>query len=647
MISKETIDKIFNTAQIVDVVNDFVPLKKRGANYIACCPFHDEKTPSFSVSPAKGIFKCFGCGKGGNVVHFVMEHEHLGYFEALKYLGKRYNIEIEEREETPEEAQKRLRSDSLFAVNQFASQFFQNALNHSQEGRDIGRAYFIERQFSPEIIEKFRLGWAPSSRGALSNDALSKGYSKEYLVDVGLSLKDDQSGDLRDRFYDRVIFPIHSISGKVIAFGGRTLKKTKELAKYINSPESDIYSKSNSLYGIFQAKNAIVKEQKCYLVEGYTDVLSFHQANIENCVASSGTSLTVGQTRMIRRFSTNVTIVYDSDFAGIKASLRGLGILLEEGLNVRAILLPEGEDPDSFIKKNRFDNIKGKLEEIEVDFIELYLRLFQNEGGNDPLKRSEMIREVIASIAKIPDAISRTTYLKEASRKLEVEENLLIDEVATLLKKRDSTPFHRRVANHEVSGVKEQSQKEQKEGKIPTFITETYYEPAEREILYYLLKFGHLYLSKEDGVKVSNYILDQLQNDELELTNLIHKEIFNLYFSNSEKESEEIHKLLFNHPNAQIVKVVSDLLLDRHTLSVKVFVESMTPEEHQLLDVVPKSIAIYKAKITSIAYQKLCQKLEEAENSNDETLKTSVMEQLQILMRVRNLFSKELNRITI
>ena len=648
MVSRETIDRILNTAQIVDVVNEFVPLKRRGANYMACCPFHDEKSPSFSVSPSKGIFKCFGCGKGGNVVHFIMEHEHLGYVEALKYLGKKYNIEVEDREETPEEAQNRLRSEALFAVNQFAVKFFQQALTNSEEGRTIGGSYLKERGFTSKTIESFSLGWAPSIGDSLSGAALHNGYSKENLIDVGLSYEERESGRLIDRFYERVIFPIHSVSGKVIAFGGRVLKGEKRVAKYINSPESDIYHKSSSLYGLFQAKSAIIKEQKCYLVEGYTDVLSFYQAGVENCVASSGTSLTVEQIRLIRRFASDVTLVYDSDFAGIKASLRGLDMLLEEGLNVRIVLLPEGEDPDSFAKKRDGERLKEDLKELEADFIQVKIKLFEKEEGNDPLKRSNLIRGVVGSISKIPDAIGRTSYLQEAALQLGLDENILIDETGKLLRERErfSLSKRRERADKESTQPQIKEGREENEGRIPLFVTEIYYEPAEREILYYLLKFGHLPLAKEE-ITVSDYILRELQNDDLELTNLLHKEIFDLYFSNRDKSCEEIHKILFNHNDSQIVAVVSDLLHTQYTLSVKVFVESLTPELQQLSAAVPKAIALYKAKITSIAYQNLFKELKEAEERRDEVLKNELMKRLQILMQVRNHFSKELNRITI
>ena len=408
MISKTTISRILESAQIVDVISDFVSLRRRGANYTACCPFHNEKTPSFSVSPSKGIYKCFGCGKAGNAVNFVMEHEHLTYVEALKFLGRKYGIEVEEREESEAEIQQRLKSESLQVVSEFARDFFINSLWNSQRGRSIALSYFKERGFSEETIKKFQLGWAPEGRdGSMSSAALRAGFKKEFIVSSGLGIEREQSGEIADRFYERVMFPIHSLTGRVIAFGGRTLRTDKSLAKYINSPETEIYNKSRSLYGIYFAKSAIARLQKCYLVEGYTDVISLVQAGVENVVASSGTSLTSEQVRLIRRFAPSVTILYDSDPAGIKASLRGIDMLLEEGLQVKVVLFPEGEDPDSYAKNNSPAQLKDYLESAERDFIEFKIELLSSEADKDPIKRRQLINEVVTSISVIPDAITR------------------------------------------------------------------------------------------------------------------------------------------------------------------------------------------------------------------------------------------------
>ena len=369
MIDQGTIDRIINAAQIVDVVSEFVTLRKRGVNYIGLCPFHDERTPSFSVSPSKQICKCFSCGKGGNVVHFIMEHEQLNYYEALKFLGKKYNIEIQEKELTPEQMQARSTRESMFVVNDYARDYFSKILHDHPQGRAIGLAYFKQRGFREDIITKFQLGYSTESNNAFANEAQLRGFKKEFIVKTGLCYETDQH-ELRDRFWSRVIFPVHTLSGKVVAFGGRTLNtENKRIAKYVNSPESDIYTKSNELYGIYFAKQAIVKADNCFLVEGYTDVISMHQAGVENVVSSSGTALTTGQIRLIHRFTDNITVLYDGDKAGIHASIRGIDMLLEEGMNVKVVLLPEGEDPDSFARKQNATSFQAYIKQHETDFI--------------------------------------------------------------------------------------------------------------------------------------------------------------------------------------------------------------------------------------------------------------------------------------
>ena len=378
MIPQETVNRILDAAQIVDVVGDFVTLKKRGANHIACCPFHNEKTPSFSVSASKGIYKCFGCGKSGTAVGFVMEHENMSFTEALKYLAKKYHIEVVEKEETAEEIAQRQKHESLMLVSEFAGKFFQESLN-TVEGQSIAWQYFKSRGLEDETIRKFGLGWAPLSRKALSEAARAAGYKEEFLVDAGVSIKYDD-GRLVDRFYDRVMFPVHSVSGRIIAFGGRTLKTDKSVAKYVNSPESEIYVKSRSLYGIYFAKNEISRQDKCILVEGYLDVLSMHQLGITNVVASSGTSLTVEQIRLIRKFTNNITIIYDGDGAGIKAALRGIGLVLKEGLNVKIVLLPDGQDPDDFAKAHTLEEVQEHIARNEQDFINFKTDLLLGEA---------------------------------------------------------------------------------------------------------------------------------------------------------------------------------------------------------------------------------------------------------------------------
>ena len=423
MIDQATVDRIINAANILDVVSDFVTLRKRGVNYIGLCPFHDEKTPSFSVSPSKGICKCFSCGKGGSAVHFIMEHEQLSYYEALKYLAKKYNIEIKERELTDEEKQMQSDRESMLIVNSFAQEYFTNILFEHAEGRSVGLAYFHERGFRDDIIKKFSLGYSLEQRDALFKEAEKRGYKKDYLLKTGLCLE-GQNGYVSDRFRGRVIFPVFSLSGKVLAFGGRILKKDDKMAKYVNSPESEVYHKSNELYGIYHAKQSIVKNDCCFLVEGYTDVLSMHQSGIENVVASSGTSLTPGQIRLIHRFTNNIIVLYDGDAAGIKASLRGIDLILKEGMNIKVVLLPDGDDPDSFSRKQSAASFTEYIKSHEVDFIRFKTNLLLESAGEDPIKRAALITDIVQSISIIPDAIVRSVYTKECSRLLDVNEEI-------------------------------------------------------------------------------------------------------------------------------------------------------------------------------------------------------------------------------
>lgn len=426
MIDRETVDKILDAAEIVDVVSDFVTLRRRGANYVGLCPFHNERTPSFSVSPARNFCHCFGCGKGGSPVSFIMEHEQLSYVEALRYLAAKYHIDIEERELTDEEKAARTARESMLVLNEFACEYFERQLHDTTNGQEIGLAYFRERGFTDETIKKFHLGYSPDRSNALYETAINKGYNKKYLFDVGLCIDDKRGGGF-DRFRGRVMFPVFNVAGKIIAFGGRTLKN--DPAKYFNSPESLIYVKNKELYGLFQAKRAIVKEDKCFLVEGYTDVISMHQAGIENVVASSGTSLTVGQIAQIHRFTKNVTVLYDGDSAGIHASLRGIDMLLAEGLNIKVLLLPDGEDPDSFARAHNATEFKQFIEDNESDFINFKMQILLEGTKNDPVKRATVIGDVVKSISVIPDAITRSVYAKECSGKLGIAEDVLLREI--------------------------------------------------------------------------------------------------------------------------------------------------------------------------------------------------------------------------
>ena len=661
MVDRATVDRILDTAKIEEVISDFVTLKRRGANYTACCPFHHEKTPSFSVSPSKGIYKCFGCGKAGSVISFVMEHEQMSYVEALKYLGHKYGIEVKEKEESAEDIQNRLHHESLLIVNDFAQQFFSKQLWESQEGIAVGLSYFKERSFTDDTIKKFLLGYAPNSKRALTHNAQLKGYKKDHLIEVGLTIERDGTGELFDRFYERVIFPIRGISGKVIAFGGRKLRGDKEIAKYINSPESEVYVKNKVLYGIYEAKGAIAREKKCYLVEGYTDVISFHQAGIENVVASSGTSLTTGQIQLIKRFTNNVTVLYDGDWAGIKASLRGIDMLLEEGLEKKVALFPDGEDPDSYARSHTKEELKEFLDNNEEDFIAFKHKVLNQEVSKDPLQRAKLIGEVVNSIAIIPDAITRSVYIEETSARLRISQELLAQEVAKIRHKKQSDTFYRQQREKEreerLKGITDfgQGPKKTTAGKVPTFVIDTYCEEAEKEILYYLLKFGNypIHLEEEfaygathiEEQNVAQYILSQLQNDDLELQNLIYKEIFDEYYTLKEHEQERILRYFVNHPKPEVAKFVANLIAQPYMLTIQQFSKTLIPERNVLGCYVPKAILIYKAKITTQTAMNLTVQLGKAQKENNTQAQAELIDQLNTLMQVRNLFSKELKRI--
>lgn len=673
MIDRNTVQKILDTAEIVDVVSDFVTLKRRGANYIACCPFHNEKTPSFSVSPAKGIFKCFGCGKAGSAVTFVMEHEHLTYSEALKYLGKKYGIEVVEKEETEEDTQERLRHESLLVVSEFARQFYTDTLFHTDAGRSIGLSYFRQaRGFSDETIKKFGLGFAPDPRKmegttTLAAAAQKGGYKREFLIGTGLCIE-RQDGSLADKFYDRVMFPIHSLSGRVIAFGGRTLLTDKSVAKYVNSPETEIYHKSDVLYGIYQAKGAIAKLGKCYLVEGYTDVISMHQAGIENVVASSGTSLTQGQIRLIKRFTNKITVLYDGDPAGIKASIRGIDMLLEEGMEVKVALFPDGHDPDSFARSHSADQITKFLEEAQTDFIEFKYELLAKDIARDPLRKAGLIKEIVRTIALIPDRIVRTVYIEQTAQKLDVKQEILSQEVGKV--RRDnivSGEFEKRRSAERQERRRElesqlppeerlepqESAPHQREAEVPFLV------PYEKEILYYLIKFGehiihfeeHMIVGSEQPVQeitVSEYISAELENDELEFQNGLYKKVYDLYFKyrESERDNDKIVRMFANGPDEPVTQAVLDLIYQEYTVNVKEFQKTLIPEENMIGKYVPKIILVYKAKVAEYTYNLVMAQLGQAQREGNTELQNELMQQIQLLMMVKNQFSKELNRLT-
>jgi len=633
MIDQQTINQIFDTADIVEVISDFVTLKKSGANYKGISPFSNEKTPSFMVSPAKGIFKDFSSGKGGNVVGFLMEHEKLSYPEALRYLAQRYNIAIEEKELSAEEIQQKNERESLMTVTAFAASYFSSQLG-SDEGRAVGLAYFRNRGFRDDILKKFELGYSPEKRSAFSIEAGKNGYKKSYLVKTGLSIERDNY--LVDRFAGRVIFPIHSLSGNVIGFGGRTLKSDKKIAKYLNSPESDIYHKSRVLYGLFQAKKFIVSRERCFLVEGYTDVISMHQAGIENVVASSGTALTADQIRLIKRFTPNITILYDGDEAGIKASFRGIDMILEEGMNVKVVMLPAGEDPDSYAQSHSSSEFMDYIQSSEKDFISFKAEILLADAQHDPIKRAQLITDIVRSVSVIPDGIMRSVFLKESSLLLGVEEQVLYNEVNKIRRRKQEQQWRK-----EQTGQRQQWDSSlttlPKQPVVPGFVENVYSEVEEREIIYFLLKFGNqiLHISGEEHseISVAQYIIREIQNDELEFNNLVYNEIFENVKELIERGDEVAERYFVYHDHPGVRKLAVDIFTSRYELSKvwkrkEAYVE--LPGENLGFEV-PKTLLSYKMMVIEKALSQLRKDLEVSEKKKDlETLN-------QIIIRIQSL----------
>lgn len=537
MIDKATIDRIYSTANIVEVIGDFVTLKKKGVNYTACCPFHNEKTPSFIVSPAKGVFKCFGCGKAGNAVTFVMEHESLTYPEALKYVAKRYGIEVEDHIPTEEEKKKNDDHSSMMEVNSFAAQYFISQLRDTPEGRNVGMSYFKERGMTVATIEKFSLGYCPAEGDAFTLKALAAGYKEEFLIATGLTIK-RESGGYWDRFAGRVIFPVVSLSGRVIAFGGRTLRTDKKTAKYLNSPESEVYHKGKTLYGIYHAKKSITQENRCILVEGYTDVLSMVQSGVENVVASSGTSLTTEQIKLISRFTKNITVIYDGDAAGIKASLRGIDMILSEGLNVRCVSLPDGEDPDSFARSHTATELTDYIVSNEVDFITFKTKLLLGEVKDDPMGRAEVITDIVRSIAAIPDSIARSEFARSCARMLDSDEQLIVTEVERRrLSVTDGREGGEVMRNYR---RKEQAEEQRQEEIRQETAKWSAREELEKELITYLLRYGsrNFYFEQRDAeghrlepvsLNVADTIIEELEVDNITIESPLYKKLFDGY----------------------------------------------------------------------------------------------------------------------
>lgn len=664
MIDQITIARIQDAAQIVDVVSDFVTLRKRGVNFVGLCPFHDDRTPSFYVSPSKNICKCFACGEGGSPIHFIMKHEQLSYYEALKYLARKYNIEVVEKELTDEEKAAQNDRDSMFILNEYARDYFVKTLHEHPEGKAIGMTYFRERGFRDDIIQKFQLGYSLEQRDAFSAEAQKAGYRQDYLLKTGLSAGGENGSPLIDRFRGRVIFPVHTLSGKVVAFGGRILKKAENTGKYVNSPESEIYSKSNELYGIYFAKNAIVKQDKCFLVEGYTDVISMHQAGIENVVASSGTALTHGQIRMIHRFTENITVLYDGDAAGIKAALRGIDLLLEDGMNVKVLLLPDGEDPDSFARKQNAESFQKYISEHETDFIRFKTQLLLQEVGDDPIKRARLISNIVQSISVIPDTIKRSVYIQECARQLEVSEKVLISTVNKI-----------RIANYDKR--KEASEKNRQtdpseavapaieENAIATSPSKNPYDRFEREIIRYIIRYAttpmfiRYKLEKhkidreiveekvpiEIGPLVIDFVKYDFERDHISFTNPLYRRIFEEVCEHSADENFDSARYFSVHPDAQIGRLAADLLSDKYHLS-KIHAKSIgeefdsedsrLAEKNDLENLVPRAT-------TELKYAYILEKIKEIkktmQSANSDELITLIT-QLQELQTIKKELSK-------
>ena len=680
MIDQATIDKIMDAAQIVD--------RRRGVNYIGLCPFHNEKTPSFSVSPSKGVCKCFSCGKGGNVVHFIMEHEQLSYYEALKWLAKKYNIEIKERELTDEEKQAHSLRESLFVVNQFASEYFQDILYNNIDGQRIGMTYLRGRGFRDDIIKKFQLGYSTDNHDALARAALQKGYKEDFLIKTGLCYR-KEDGTLRDRFWGRVIFPVHTISGKVVAFGGRVLSAaTKNVQmKYVNSPESEIYHKSRELYGIYFAKQAIVRQDRCFLVEGYTDVISMHQSGIENVVASSGTALTSDQIRLIHRFTNNITVLYDGDGAGIKASIRGIDMLLEEGMNVKVCLLPDGDDPDSFARKHNATDYQAYINDHETDFIRFKTDLLMEEAGKDPIKRASLISSIVKSISVIPDAIVRSVYIRECSQMLQMEEKVLIEATAKLIEQARETK------------LKEQQRKKEREQRMATPTstpasttsaeppaneapaigsasssdqeplppepvpvpadTYTSYIPTEgneqkvfyakeEDLVRMLIRYGEkvmCYVENEAGgqepLTVTEYISSGLKEDDLQFHTPLHRLILQACEAHLNDPNFNPERYFIAHPDPAVSKLAADLVSDRYQLSkYHSKGQKIVTDEERLYELIPRLLLDFKLSIVEEEMKHTLQALTDPAISNDPQRCMETMKRYKELQETQSIMAQ-------
>ena len=629
MIDRITIEKIRSAANIYDIVKEFVTLKKAGANYKGLCPFHDEKTPSFIVSPSKQLYKCFSCGQGGDAVGFIMQHEQMTYPEALKWIAKRYGIEVKEKEETEEEKKESSEREAMFAANQWARDYFTDTLYNNVEGVAIGMAYFRARGFRDDIIKKFQLGFCLPERNAMAQAALKRGYEEEYLVKTGLCVK-TEDGKLLDRYHGRVIFPVHTISGRVVAFGGRVLntEKQKNVGKYVNSPDSLIYNKSHELYGLYLAKHAITKHDRCFLVEGYTDVISMHQAGIENVVSSSGTSLTVGQIRLLRRFTHNITLLYDGDAAGIKASLRGIDLLLQEGMNIKVVLLPEGEDPDSFARNNNAQKYWEYIEANQTDFIRFKTNLLLKDAENDPQQRSEVIRDIVNSIAVIPDRIVRQTYISQCAEQVKMEERIIAAEVGKQIHANNG----QQPADNE-----QQSTDEGQQPAATNTIVRSLADSSQKEfeLIKAIIRHGSALLFSEETEEgttvdwtVANYIAADLENDGIAFQTPLYAQILAEALplaDTADSKYVSLHHFM-KAETPEIQQLATQVAEDNYALSKKQL-EEHNPDENRLVELIPHLLNEYKFHIVESRLKELLLELRNPEVLQSPERARAIMEE--------------------
>jgi len=656
LIPKDTIDKIIDAARVEEVVGDFITLKKRGANFLGLCPFHGEKTPSFTVSPAKGIYKCFGCGKAGTAVNFIMDSQQLSYPEALKWLAKKYSIEVVEREISPEEKAQQNEKESLYIVMQYAQRYFTENMHNNDMGRSIGLGYFTERGFRPDIIEKFQLGYSSEDKYALSREAVKNSYKPEYLVKTGLSILSNQhvegtpitEKDIFDRYQNRVMFPIHDIGGRVIGFGGRILGSDKKMAKYINSPQTDIYDKSKVLYGLWFAKKAIQEKDNVFLVEGYTDVISMHQSGIENVVASSGTSLTVEQIKAIHRFTNNITVLYDGDSAGEKASVRAIDLLLEEGMNVKVLMFPDNDDPDSFSKKVTAEEFQNYIANNVQDFLAYKTRSLFNETKHDPIKKATVIKDIVQSISLIPDAIIRSVYIKECASIMEMAENILQQEVNKLRRNKSSKQDQKHEATASTQEAITETPIETEEKQEGFIISES----EEKEILRLILNYGNVVIDieaeSEDNeehqfeLSVSEYVLFELLRDDIQFINPIHQLVLDEYMHQLQNENLPEFNYFKNHLNPAISTFAIDLASASHELSDKWFSFGVIVEKeiYNLKRSVQHTIYSLKEKRLSHMIHEKQEELKKAPAEEHEDILKDILRLTKIKMQVNKLLGR-------